>query len=313
MLRSKFVNVDVFSDFYALVRQVPDGKITTYGALARALGDVKAARACGYMLSVNPDPDGTPCYKVVHSDGRVGNYTHPLGNTEKVRRLRTNGIEIRNDRICQFESVFFDDFVTNSILEKLRAEQLSFAGELTNNDEIRPSRVSAFDVSYAGEVGYGSMVTVSSGGAPETEISTREVRIPYISSYLSYREFPVLSSLVANSGDFLVFDGNGILHERNMGLASFAGIISGKPSMGVAKSLTAGKIVGNRIYLKGVEAGFVNSGKYYVSPGNLISLQSARILMKERGEEIISLLKSAHRSANEARLLKSVKDTHANN
>ena len=58
---------DLYSYFYGLVRQIERGKVSTYGALARALGDIAASRACGFMLSINPDPENTPCYRVVKS------------------------------------------------------------------------------------------------------------------------------------------------------------------------------------------------------------------------------------------------------
>ena len=104
-LQSPFVDFDLYSDFYALVRQIPKGMVTTYGNLARALGDVVAARACGYMLSINPDPIGTPCYKVVKAGGEVGKFTHPLGSAEKSRRLKNDGIAVKDGKIVNFESI----------------------------------------------------------------------------------------------------------------------------------------------------------------------------------------------------------------
>ena len=117
-LQSPFVDFDLYSDFYALVRQIPKGMVTTYGNLARALGDVVAARACGYMLSINPDPIGTPCYKVVKAGGEVGKFTHPLGTAEKSRRLQNDGIAIEDGRIGNFESICFDDFNSGKPLQK---------------------------------------------------------------------------------------------------------------------------------------------------------------------------------------------------
>lgn len=56
---------------YALVRQIPKGMVATYGQIAWALGSPKAARAVGTALHHNPDPDLTPCYRVVNRLGQL--------------------------------------------------------------------------------------------------------------------------------------------------------------------------------------------------------------------------------------------------
>ncbi len=291
------MHLDLFEEFYSLVRQIPRGRVSTYGSLARALGDIRAARACGYMLSVNPDPDVTPCYRVIRTGGEVGKYTHPSGDKEKKRRLLEDGIGITDGRVDDYDSLVFTDFKSNSILKKIQEEQRRFAGLLSNDTVVAPSSISAFDVSYHGEAGVGAMIT-SKGDRTETRTSSFQVAFPYISSYLAYREIPVLAELLNESGDFLVFDGNGILHPRRMGLAAFGGLLLGKPSLGVAKSLAMGKITGDGIFVGEEEVGFVYKEKYYVSPGNMVSVDSARTLMKDYGRRIISQLKSAHREAN---------------
>ncbi len=82
---------------YELLKTVPKGKVVTYATLAHALG-TKAYRAVGTAMKNNPDLDGAPCYKVINSDGRVGAYSL-LGVDEKIRRLKADGIEIKNGRI----------------------------------------------------------------------------------------------------------------------------------------------------------------------------------------------------------------------
>ena len=98
-LQSPFVDFDLYSDFYALVRQIPKGMVTTYGNLARALGDVVAARACGYMLSINPDPIGTPCYKVVKAGGEVANLLIPLDLLKSPEGLRMMELPSRTGKL----------------------------------------------------------------------------------------------------------------------------------------------------------------------------------------------------------------------
>ncbi len=85
---------------WALLKRIPKGKVTTYGELAR-LCDT-SPRAIGAMLHSNPDPDGTPCYKVVMSDGRLGGFGR--GAPDKRLRLKKDGIDVNNGRIADFEA-----------------------------------------------------------------------------------------------------------------------------------------------------------------------------------------------------------------
>ncbi len=81
---------------YDLVRQVPAGKVTTYGAVARALGR-GTARAVGTALSKNPFAPEVPCHRVVRADGSLGGFN---GRTE-------GGELVRKRRMLESESVSF--------------------------------------------------------------------------------------------------------------------------------------------------------------------------------------------------------------
>ena len=60
--------------FYSLVKQIPESKVSSYGELARALGDIKASRAVGRMLNANPYAPVVACHRVVMSDGSIGGF-----------------------------------------------------------------------------------------------------------------------------------------------------------------------------------------------------------------------------------------------
>ncbi|RLF44244.1 MAG: endonuclease V, partial [Thermoplasmata archaeon] len=117
--------MDFFEEVYKLTRQIPKGKISTYGAIAKALGDIRASRAVGLALNLNPDPEFTPCYKIVHSDGRLGGFGR--GIEDKIRRLKKDGIAIKGGRIVDFEKHYFDDFQATYPLKELRREQLELS------------------------------------------------------------------------------------------------------------------------------------------------------------------------------------------
>lgn len=90
---------------YALLTQIPKGKVTTYGAIAHALG-CKAYRAVGHAMATNPNPVKVPCHRVIKSDGRVGGYAG--GEDKKIALLKEEGIVITEKKVENFSYVFFD-------------------------------------------------------------------------------------------------------------------------------------------------------------------------------------------------------------
>lgn len=88
------------------VKQIPRGKVTTYGAIAKAItGSVRAARAVGQAVAKNPYPIAIPCHRVVRSDGDVGGYS--LGAVKKIRLLRAEGVELKGRKVVNFEKILF--------------------------------------------------------------------------------------------------------------------------------------------------------------------------------------------------------------
>lgn len=83
---------------YDKLKEVPKGKVVTYAELARAVNS-KAYRAAGTAMRNNKDSIKIPCYKVVCSNGFVGNYSGSGGVKTKIRKLRNDGIEIKNNKI----------------------------------------------------------------------------------------------------------------------------------------------------------------------------------------------------------------------
>jgi methylated-DNA-[protein]-cysteine S-methyltransferase len=73
------------------VMRVPRGEVITYGALARAIGRPKAARAVGRALGSNPIPIVIPCHRVLASDGSLGGYSGRGGVRTKAELLRLEG------------------------------------------------------------------------------------------------------------------------------------------------------------------------------------------------------------------------------
>ena len=75
------------------LNEIPKGKVTTYKLLAYALRS-RAVRAVASAVGKNPNAPQTPCHRVVRSNGKIGNYTHPLGVDRKIELLNSEGVEV---------------------------------------------------------------------------------------------------------------------------------------------------------------------------------------------------------------------------
>jgi len=84
---------------FAAVSKIPKGKVSTYAAVAKAIGKPKAARAVGNALRNNPHPITVPCHRVVRSDCRVGGYFGKKDSVRKTRLLKKEGGKIREGKV----------------------------------------------------------------------------------------------------------------------------------------------------------------------------------------------------------------------
>jgi len=89
---------------YSKLRKVPKGRITTYGELARAV-DSKAFRAVGQAMHKNPYAPQVPCHRVVAGDGGIGGFASGVKN--KIKLLKKEGVEIKNNRIIDFKKKIY--------------------------------------------------------------------------------------------------------------------------------------------------------------------------------------------------------------
>ena len=87
---------------YKLLSQIPEGKISTYKEIAKALS-TKAYRAVGNAMAKNPNPIITPCHRVINNNGLIGGYG--LGVDKKIILLQKEGITIRNGRVVGYKKI----------------------------------------------------------------------------------------------------------------------------------------------------------------------------------------------------------------
>jgi len=83
--------MNFFARVYELTRQIPEGCVTTYGELARALG-TRDARRVGHALHANPSGDLTPCHRVVTKDGKLSESYAFGGSLEQYAKLKEEGV-----------------------------------------------------------------------------------------------------------------------------------------------------------------------------------------------------------------------------
>ena len=106
-----------FEKIYKVVRQIPKGRVATYGQIAALAGNRRWARVVGFALHVNPDPDGIPCFRVVNRNGEVSPAFAFGGKNRQIELLEAEGIPCPEGKVdlkkYQWERV------TTDYLEKM--------------------------------------------------------------------------------------------------------------------------------------------------------------------------------------------------
>ncbi len=254
-----------------LLSQVEPGHVTTFGAIAEGLGDSIAARAVGRRISRQEN-----AHRVAYSNGKVNN---PI----QKRLLAKEGIAFDGYRVKQFEKkVVKPEWNGVPPLIAMKKEQESLSKKIRLEGQWEEPWA-GFDVSYAGDISVAVLVT------PKRHyVSTVKVTIPYIPTYLAFREHPGFAKVLKKvdaQGPILV-DGNGILHPRRFGVACHCGVKENVPTVGVAKSLLLGDLCEGKVMIDGEKVGYAVKAKpnlknpIYVSPGHDVSMKNALELVK---------------------------------
>ncbi len=96
-----------FEKVYEVARQVPYGKVTSYGAIAKYLGVAKSARIVGYAMNGSHGKD-IPAHRVVNRKGLLTGKHHFEGTNLMQQLLESEGIEVIDNQIQNLESVYWD-------------------------------------------------------------------------------------------------------------------------------------------------------------------------------------------------------------
>ena len=99
---------DFFNQVYDVVKQIPYGKITTYGAIAKKIGAPKSARMVGYALNASGMQDDVPAHRVVNRKGLLTGKHHFQGTNLMQQLLESEGIKVKDNTVQNFKEHFWE-------------------------------------------------------------------------------------------------------------------------------------------------------------------------------------------------------------
>lgn len=97
-----------FERVYAIVRQIPEGKVTSYGAIAKALGAARSARMVGWAMNASHGLENVPAHRVVNRNGLLTGKMHFDGTNLMQQLLESEGIKVKDNQIINFEKHFWN-------------------------------------------------------------------------------------------------------------------------------------------------------------------------------------------------------------
>lgn len=98
-----------FQDVYAVVRLVPAGRVTSYGAIAQYLGVKGSARMVGWAMNQAKGMEDVPAHRVVNRNGLLTGKHFFSGGPERMQELlEAEGIRVKDDQVQDLKSVFWD-------------------------------------------------------------------------------------------------------------------------------------------------------------------------------------------------------------
>lgn len=283
-------STDLLATLRGLLEQIPPGRVTTFGDLAEALGDLRAARWVAQAITKLTD---RPVHRVVKRTGKIV-LSDPARAAVQWQRLADEGILCTPEGTLTLQDHRWTNFRCDAPLKQLAEWQERVALQASHRADVEVPRVMAgLDVSYASE-------TEAVAAYVEVDVDTQAllfsathrapVSFPYITGYLTFRELPMHLALLDRVrqqkplAKVILVDGAGQLHPRRAGIAVAVGVAADCVTIGVAKHHLLGRTVSTEaeplLEDRGEILGqmvFAANGKHpaYVSPGHQISLASA--------------------------------------
>lgn len=108
MEEKKANNDNFFERVYEVARQIPYGKVTSYGAIAKVLGAARSARMVGWAMNASHNMEDIPAHRVVNRVGLLSGKHHFGGTNLMQQLLESEGIKVVENQIVDFEKHFWE-------------------------------------------------------------------------------------------------------------------------------------------------------------------------------------------------------------
>ncbi|HLW30266.1 MAG TPA: MGMT family protein [Brumimicrobium sp.] len=99
---------DFFQRVFEITRLIPEGRVTSYGSIAKALGTAKSSRMVGWAMNASHREEGIPAHRVVNRNGMLTGKMHFSPPEAMQERLEAEGIKVIDDKIVDFDKHFWD-------------------------------------------------------------------------------------------------------------------------------------------------------------------------------------------------------------
>jgi methylated-DNA-protein-cysteine methyltransferase-like protein len=98
-----------YEQVYEVVRLIPKGRVTSYGAIAKSLGATKSSRMVGHAMSyAGASQPYVPAHRVVNSSGLLTGKFHFNPPEQMITLLEKEGVEVKNDKVVNFKKIFWN-------------------------------------------------------------------------------------------------------------------------------------------------------------------------------------------------------------
>ena len=97
-----------FEKVYQVVRKIPEGRVSSYGAISRAIGSPQSARMVGWAMNSSHTHEDIPAHRVVNRIGLLTGKHHFQGTNLMQQLLENEGIIVNNNQIQNFQDLFWD-------------------------------------------------------------------------------------------------------------------------------------------------------------------------------------------------------------
>lgn len=102
---------EFFDSVYQVVRLIPKGRVTSYGAIAKYLGSPQSSRVVGYAMNAShTQKPKVPAHRVVNRNGELTGKHHFETPFLMQALLEKEGIKIKNDKVLNFQRLFWDPY-----------------------------------------------------------------------------------------------------------------------------------------------------------------------------------------------------------